>query len=141
MFAFREKRRCLMKNDSRSVVARMIEAFLKKDHAAAISTVSEDSVWIHHGTQKLPSMRFEGRAAVEKFFHTSFTDMDFAFYRPTRFIESGDHIAVLGEESFTFRGETMNNKWVQVYTVVDGLITRMEEFATSTEAGEYVTIR
>ncbi len=131
-----------MKNRSknRTVIDQMNEAFLGKNLAAAVATVSDDSVWIHHGSQKLPSLRFEGKRGVEKFFHTSFTEMDFEYYRPTRFLEVEDTITVFGEESFVYRGEKLNNKWVQIYTLADGRITRMEEFATSTRASDYMVV-
>lgn len=128
-------------NSSRSVVNKMFEAFLQKDLQASVATVSDDTIWIHHGTQKLPSLRFEGKGGVEKFFQTSFTEMTFEYYRPTNFIEMGDTLAVLGEESFLYQGATMSNKWVQIYTVSNGLIARMEEFATSTEDGNYLVVR
>lgn len=35
----------------------------------------------------------------------------------------------------------LTNRWVQIYAVADGLIVRMEEFATSAEASAYMVVR
>lgn len=77
----------------------MFKAFNEKDLAAALATVSENTLWIHHGSQKMPSVRFEGKSGAEKFFQTSFTAMKIDYFRPLGFIEQGDKVAVLGEEA------------------------------------------
>ncbi len=132
----------MTKSASRAVVDRMFEAFNAKDLAGALATVSEDTLWIHHGSQKMPSVRFEGKSGAEKFFQTSFTAMKIDYFRPLVFIEEGDKVVVLGEESYEMAGidGKLSNKWVQVYTVKGGLIAKMEEFATSAEAGTYMVV-
>ena len=130
-----------MTSPARAVVDRMFAAFLSKDLAAAQSTVTEDTLWIHNGSQKMPALRFEGKSGTEKFFQSAFETIDFDYFRPLSFIEEGDVIAVLGEESFTREGyDKVVNKWVQVYTIRDGLIAKMDEYATSATKGEYILI-
>lgn len=131
-----------MTTSARDTIDRMFAAFNAKDLAAALATVSEDTLWIHHGSQKMPSLRFEGKSGAEKFFQTSFTSMEIDYFRPLEIHESGDHITVLGEESFRMEGlpEKLTNRWVQFYTVKDGLITRMEEFVTSAAPESYVVV-
>lgn len=131
-----------MTQSARAVVDRMFLAFDAKDLAAALETVSDDTVWIHHGSQKMPSVRFEGKSGAEKFFQTSFTAMKIDYFRPLSFIEQGDKVVVLGEESYVMDGieGKLTNKWVQIYTVKNGLIARMEEFATSADAAAYMVV-
>lgn len=128
---------------TRAVVDRMFAAFNAKDLTAALTTVSDDTLWIHHGSQKMPSVRFEGKSGAEKFFATSFTAMQIDYFRPLAFIEQGDTVVVLGEESYVMEGieGQLSNRWVQVYTVADGLIVKMEEFATSADPSAYLTVR
>ena len=132
-----------MPQSARFIVDRMFDAFNAKDIIGAISTVSDDTIWIHHGSQKMPSVRFEGKSGAEKFFLTSFNAMKIDYFRPLTFIEQDKKVVVLGEESFVMEGidGKLSNKWVQVYTVENGLITRMEEFATSADAKSYMVVR
>lgn len=132
-----------MTQSPRSIVDRMFKAFNAKDLAGALATVSDDTLWIHHGSQKMPSVRFEGKSGAEKFFGTSFTAMKIDYFRPLTFIEQGDKVVVLGEESYEMDGieGKLSNKWVQVYTVTDRQISKMEEFATSAEAAAYMVVR
>lgn len=132
-----------MTSPARAVVDRMFAAFAAKNLNAAVATVTDDSVWTHHGSQKMQSVRFTGRSGVEKFFHTSFNAMRLHYFRPLTFIEDGNRIAVLGEESFDMDGVdgTLTNQWVQVYTIRDGLIAAMDEYATSAAAADYLDVR
>lgn len=132
-----------MTQSPRAVIDRMFTAFNAKDLAGALATVSDDTLWIHHGSQKMPSVRFEGKSGAGKFFGTSFHAMTIDYFRPLTFIEQGDRVVVLGEESYVMEGieGQLTNKWVQVYTVTNGLISRMEEFATSADAASYMVVR
>jgi ketosteroid isomerase-like protein len=131
-----------MTQSPRTVVDRMFAAFHAKDLAGALATVSDDTLWIHHGSQKMPSVRFEGKGGAEKFFATSFHAMKIDYFRPLIFIAEGDKVVVIGEESFDMEGVDgkLINRWVQVYTVTDQLISQMEEFATSADAAAYAVI-
>lgn len=128
-----------MRTPEKTVVEKMFAAFADQDVAAAVSTVSEGTVWIHHGTQKLPSMRFVGRKGVQQFFEINFTTMQMDYFRVKQIVQDGQMVIALGEERFTMAGRegAMAQKWVQVYTVENGLITRMEEFATSVDDKDY----
>lgn len=132
-----------MTQTPRAVVDRMFAAFNAKDLAGALATVSDDTLWIHNGSQKMPSVRFEGKSGAEKFFATSFHAMKIDYFRPLTFIEQGDRVVVLGEESYVMDGieGKLTNKWVQIYTVTNGLITNMDEFATSADPSSYMVVR
>ena len=131
-----------MSTPEKSVLDRMVAAFGAQDAHAAAATVTDDSVWIHHGTQKLPSMRFEGKAAVTKFFEINFTTMSVEQFEVLSMVQEGDVVAVFGREKFTMSNAEgdFTQKWVQVYTFRDGLIARMEEYATSAPESDYNVI-
>ena len=131
-----------MTTQTRAIVDAMFAAFNAKDLNAALATVTEDTLWIHHGSQKMPSVRFEGKSGAEKFFQTSFHAMKIDYFRPLSMIEQGDRIVVLGEESYLMEGieGKLTNLWVQIYTIKDGLIAKMEEFATSAAASDYMVV-
>lgn len=131
-----------MTQSPRTVVDRMFAAFQAKDLAAALATVSEDTLWIHHGSQRMPSVRFEGKSGAAQFFATSFSAMKIDYFRPLGFVAEGETVVVLGEERYEMDGIAgkLSNRWVQIYTVTEGLIRKMEEFATSADAAAYVTV-
>lgn len=126
----------------KAVVQQMFDAFSRQSVVDALRTVSDDSIWIHHGTQKLPSLRFVGRNGVRQFFETGFSTMKVDYFRVLRLVQDGPMVIAFGEEQFRMQGQdgVLNQQWVQVYTVQNGLITRMEEWATSTLPDQYVTI-
>lgn len=125
-----------------TIVDTMFNAFKSQNLEQAVATVSEDTVWIHHGSQKLPSLRFEGKSGVTQFFSTNFTTMQVEYFDILSTIQQGDTIVVTGKEKFTIDGQDgfFAQKWVQIYTVKNNLITRMEEFASSIPDEEYMVI-
>jgi ketosteroid isomerase-like protein len=54
-------------------------------------------------------------------------------FEPQQFICEGNMVVVLGQEHQRVKttGKELKQKWVQIYTVENNLITRMEEFASS----------
>lgn len=56
-------------------------------------------------------------------------------FEPQQYIVEGNMVAVLGREHQKVKrsGRELKQKWVQIYTVENDLITRIEEFATSVE--------
>lgn len=122
-----------MKNGARSVVDKMFTAFANGDIDAFVGTVSDDTVWTYHGTQVIPKGIFEGKEGVRTFFKSIVENMDILNFEPVEFIVEGNKVAVLGQEHQRVKrsGKELKQKWVQLYTVENGLITKMEEFATS----------
>jgi len=122
-----------MKNRARSIVAEMFSAFSKGDVERFVATVSEDTLWIYHGTQIIPKGSFEGKEGVRKFFNNILDKTEILNFEPLEYIVEGNKVVVLGQEHQRVKrsGREMKQKWVQIYTVENGLITRMEEFATS----------
>ena len=56
-------------------------------------------------------------------------------FEPLQYIVEGNMVVVLGKEHQKVKrsGRELKQKWVQIYTVENDLITKMEEFATSEE--------
>ena len=124
-----------MKNTSREVVDKMFTAFASGDVDGFVATVSEDTVWIYHGTQIIPAGVFEKKEGVKTFFTNIMERTEIINFEPQEFIVEGNKVVVLGREHQKVKrsGRELKQKWVQIYTVENELITKMEEFATSEE--------
>ncbi len=123
----------VMKKTEKAVVEKMFAAFGKGDIEAFLKTVSDDTVWIYHGTQEIPKDTFEGKEGARKFIGSIINDTEVVSFEPQQYIGEGNMVVVLGREHQKVKasGKELKQQWVQVYTVVNDLITRMEEFATS----------
>lgn len=124
-----------MKNSPKAVVEKMFSAFKKGDVEKFVDTDSEDTVWIYHGTQIIPAGTFEKKEGVRTFFSNILGKTEIINFEPQQYIVEGNSVVVLGREHQKVKrsGRELKQKWVQIYTVENGLITRMEEFATSEE--------
>lgn len=117
----------------RSVVDKMFAAFGSGDADKFVETASSDTVWIYHGTQVIPKATYNGKEGARAFITGILDNMEIISFEPRQFICEGNCVAVLGSEHQKVKrsGKELRQQWVQVYTVENGLITRMEEFATS----------
>lgn len=124
-----------MKNSPKTVVEKMFSAFSSGDVEKFVATVSSDTIWIYHGTQIIPKGTFEGKEGVRKFFNNILNNTEIIAFEPQQYTVEGNTVVVLGHEHQKVKrsGRELKQKWVQIYTVENGLITRMEEFATSEE--------
>lgn len=124
-----------MRNSARTVVENMFEAFSSGDVEKFVATVSNDTVWVYHGTQIIPKGTFEGKEGVRKFFNNILDRTEILAFEPHQYIVEENTVVVLGQEHQKVKrsGRELKQKWVQIYTVENDLITRMEEFATSEE--------
>ncbi|WP_262249193.1 nuclear transport factor 2 family protein [Parapedobacter soli] len=122
-----------MKNTAKSVVDKMFEAFALGDVDKIVETVSEDTVWVYHGTQIIPKSEYRGKAGARKFFMNILSGTEIIKFEPEQYIVQDNKVVVLGNEHQKVKrtGKELKQKWVQVYTIENGLIKRMEEFATS----------
>lgn len=122
-----------MKNSARSIVERMFAAFGNGDVDKFVATVSEDTVWIYHGTQIIPKGTYEGKEGARRFITNILNSTEIISFEPQQYIVEDNKVVVLGQEHQKVKssGKELKQKWVQVYTVGNDLITRMEEFATS----------
>ena len=122
-----------MNNTAKEVVDKMFAAFGKGDVEKFLETVSEDTVWIYHGTQVIPKGIFEGKEGARTFITNILTQTEIISFEPQQFICEGNKVVVLGQEHQKVKksGKELKQKWVQVYTIENHLISRMEEFATT----------
>ncbi len=128
-----------MITEARNIVDKMFEAFGSQNVDAVVETFSDDAVLIYHGTQVMPAAKFKGKDGARMFFEFNINALEVVFFNANQFIEEGNSVVVLGNEHFISKadGTHLKNSWVQVYTITDGLISKMEEFATSAQPDQY----
>ncbi|GJM28406.1 MAG: hypothetical protein DHS20C17_10410 [Cyclobacteriaceae bacterium] len=124
-----------MENSAKIVVEKMFSAFGNGDIEKFVAAVSDNTKWIYHGTQIIPAGTFEKKEGVRTFFTNILERTDIISFEPQQYIVEGNMVVVLGQEHQRVKrsGRELKQKWVQIYTVENDLITRMEEFATSEE--------
>ena len=124
-----------MKSNAKLVVAKMFKAFSSGDVEKFVATVSEDTVWIYHGTQIIPAGTFEKKEGVRAFFTNIMERTEIINFEPLQYIVEDNVVVVVGKENQKVKrsGRELKQKWVQIYTVENDLIIKMEEFATSEE--------
>ena len=129
----------MMSTPARQIVDEMFAAFATKNVDAVIETFSNDAELIYHGTQLMPAVKFKGKEGARMFFEFNINALDVVFFNANQFVEEGNTVIVLGNEHFISKqdGTHLKNQWVQVYTVTNGLISKMEEFATSAQPDQY----
>lgn len=122
-----------MKNSASLIVERMFAAFGNGDVDKFVATVSDDTVWIYHGTQIIPKGTYEGKEGARRFITNILNSTEIISFEPQQYIVEDNKVVVLGQEHQKVKnsGKELKQEWVQVYTVENDLITRMEEFATS----------
>ena len=87
-----------MNNRARQIVDKMFEAFNRGDVEKIVATVSEDTVWIYHGTQIIPKGTFEKKDGVRKFFTNILEKTEMIEFKIQEYIEQGNVVVVLGSE-------------------------------------------
>lgn len=122
-----------MKSEALATVEKMFAAFGSGDLEKFRETVSEDTLWIYHGTKEIPKATFEGKDNATTFLRNILTKTEMLRFEPQQFICEGKMVVVIGQEHQRVKssGKELKQKWVQIYTVENNLITRMEEFAAS----------
>lgn len=109
----------------------MFSAFGDGNVEKFVETVAADTVWIYHGTQIVPKRIYEGIDGARKFIRGILDNNEIISFEPREYFSVGDMVVVLGDEHFKVKksGKEFKQKWVQVYTINNNLIARMEEFA------------
>ena len=122
-----------MKSSAKIVVEKMFSAFANGDVEKFLETVSTDTVWIYHGTQLIPKGTSEGTEGARTFISNILNNTEILNFEPQQYICEDNTVVVLGQEHQRVKksGKELKQKWVQIYTVKNNLITKMEEFATS----------
>lgn len=124
-----------MKNQPKEVVDKMFAAFNSGNVDKLVETVSDDTQWEYHGTHIIPKGKFEQKEGVRTFFTNIFERTEMISFDIQQYIVDGNMVVVLGQEHQRVKrsGRELKQKWVQIYTVENNLITKMEEFAASEE--------
>jgi uncharacterized protein len=113
---------------SLEVVREIYAAFARRDGAAVLARLHADVAF--HQTELLPwGGRFRGHDGVREFFDRLRNAIDSAV-TVERFIEAGDHVAVVGRTRGHTRsvGTAFDVAIVQVWTVRDARISRFEAY-------------
>jgi ketosteroid isomerase-like protein len=124
-------------SNPKEVVQAMYEAYGLGNMEALRNTLSADIQWIYHGTDEIEhSGVYKGKKGVTEFFGNVNAHIDYLDFQPNQFIAEGKKVVVLGNEKQKIKnnGEILEQEWVQVYTVENELITRMEEFSNTARA-------
>lgn len=124
-----------MNKSAKKVIEKMFAAFSSGDIDKIVETVSDNTEWIYHGTQIIPKGAFGNKEGVKAFFTNILERTEIIKFEPQQYIVEDNMVVVMGEEHQKVKrtGRELKQKWVQIYTVENNLITRMEEFATSEE--------
>ncbi|MBP0620854.1 nuclear transport factor 2 family protein [Cupriavidus consociatus] len=113
--------------DSLSVVKAAYDAFGRGDVAAILDLVAEKVDWKLLGPSAIPyAGQRNDKHDVARFFAEVAQADDMQSFEPREFIQSGEHVTVLGFERFTCRpeGKLVETEWIHVFTVQGGKITR-----------------
>ena len=119
---------------AQNVVQEMLTAFGKGDMEALKRTLSDDTIWVYHGTEGIPyNGTYRGKEGAVKFIMNIMTNVDVLDFHVTKILADQNTVIVLGSEKQKIKsnGEVLEQKWVQIYTLENDLITRLDEFANT----------
>lgn len=122
---------------SAEIVKTMFAAFGAGNMEDLKKTLSDNTVWVYHGTDEIPyNGTYTGKDEVVKFIGNIITHVDIEGFQTNHFFENGNRVVVLGNEKQRIKknGELLEQDWVQSFVVEDGLITRLDEFANTAHA-------
>ena len=112
----------------------MFQAFGTGNMEALKSTLSDTSVWVYYGSDLIPySGTYKGKEEVVRFIGNIVSSVDILDFKVEQIISNGKTVVVLGSEKQKIKknSKILEQNWVQVYTVENGLITKMDEYANT----------
>ncbi|MDP1815552.1 MAG: nuclear transport factor 2 family protein [Leadbetterella sp.] len=116
------------------VVNKMFQAFGSGNMEALKLTLSDTSVWVYYGSDLIPySGTYKGKEEVVRFIGNIVSSVDILDFKVDQIISNGKTVVVLGSEKQKIKknSKILEQNWVQVYTVENGLITKMDEYANT----------
>jgi ketosteroid isomerase-like protein len=116
------------------VVNKMFQAFGTGNMEALKLTLSDTSVWVYYGSDLIPySGTYKGKEEVVRFIGNIISSVDILDFKVEQIISNGKTVVVLGSEKQKIKknSKILEQNWVQVYTVENGLITKMDEYANT----------
>lgn len=117
-----------------NIVQEMLTAFGKGDMEALKMSLSDDTTWVYHGVDGIPyNGMYQGKEGAIKFIMNIMANVEVLDFQVTQIVADQETVIVLGSEKQKIKsnGEVLEQKWVQVYTVENDLITRLEEYANT----------
>jgi len=119
------------------IVQSMYAAYAAGNMEMLKKTLSDDILWIYHGTEEIHHASiYKGKDGVMQFFNDVNDHIEYLDFQPKQFIAEGNVVVVLGNEKQKIKrnNEVLEQEWVQIYTVKQELITKMEEFSNTAYA-------
>ena len=116
------------------VVNKMFQAFGTGNMEALKLTLSDTSVWVYYVSDLIPySGTYKGKEEVVRFIGNIVSSVDILDFKVEQIISNGKTVVVLGSEKQKIKknSKILEQNWVQVYTVENGLITKMDEYANT----------
>jgi ketosteroid isomerase-like protein len=111
-------------------VKQVLGALADQDYAAVGALLADDVEFEIIGSASLPMAgRTRGRDQVLEATRANFAHVDQQRPQIEAVVAQGDSVVIFAREEGRFKptGRTYTLNWVQIYTVVDGRITRMRE--------------
>src|SRR5690554_4246321 len=111
-----------MEKSAKIVVDKMFAAFGSGDIEKIVETVSEDTIWVYHGTQVIPKATYKKKERARTFFSNILNFTEILHFEPKQFIVEDNTVVVLGYEKQKVKksGKLLEQNWVQIYTVENG---------------------
>ncbi len=119
------------------IVQEMYAAYGRGDMDALKATLAADIEWIYHGTKEIRHAgQYRGRDGVMKFFDNVNAHIEYLDFQPRQFIAQKNMVVVLGweKQKILCNGQTLEQNWVQIYTLSNELIEKMEEYSDTARA-------
>ena len=120
-----------MPSSARAVVELVYAKFAEGDFAGFLSLCSEDIEWVVNGPSELDKCRaFQGPAGVQRFLDILGETWAFSSFEVKQYIVDGETVVVLGCETGSSKatGVPHENRWVHVFDVREGRVSRFREF-------------
>lgn len=134
-----------MSQQNVDVVKTAYEAFGRGDIAAVVATFDPSIEWISQaGGYRLGGVHKGPEAIVNNFFMVLGELWDELVVTPREYIDAGERVFVLGNATGKGKatGKTVDSPFVHIFNMMDGKVTRFEEFgdtATFNQAVQPVT--
>ena len=119
-----------MKSLPLKVVEDVYRRFGEGDIDGFLALCADEIEWVVNGPSNLEKCRsYEGRSGVRQFLDL-LSAWEFTAFEPREFFADGETVVVLGEEKGNDRAsrKAFENRWVHVFDVQEGRITRFREF-------------
>jgi ketosteroid isomerase-like protein len=112
------------------VVKDVYRRFADGDIEGFLGLCADDIEWVVNGPPHLEKCQaFQGRSGVQRFLDL-LAAWEFSSFAPREFIDGGQTVVVLGEETGTDKPSDtrFENRWAHVFDVQGGRVVRFREF-------------